>query len=248
MVRFVDSREREEEILGLIIESYIRESRPISSGYLCKECRLNYSSATVRNIMVSLEKKGLLSHIYTSSGRVPTQEGFKHYVEHFSEEDVAQNYPVTLDFTSLPSLGMDEVVNYTLDALAQSSGYTSLVAISGKDEKLFFRGRGMRFILDQPEFEDIRRLKHIFYALEVRMEELQQLLFNCIDDKVRILIGDDIGFDEISNCSLIASGLRENQFEFALGLLGPMRMNYTKAVSCLNSVKGQLKEVIEEFA
>jgi transcriptional regulator of heat shock response len=245
MVRFIDAIEREEEILGLIIENYIKESRPISSGYLCEKCRLNYSSATVRNIMVSLEKKGLLSHIHTSSGRVPTKEGFKYYVAHFSEEDIVDNYPLSLNFSFLPSATINEVINCTLDALVQASGYTSLVAISGKDEKLFFRG--MRFILEQPEFENIGRLKHIFYALEVRMEELQQLMFNCIDEKVRILIGDDIGFEEISDCSLIASGLRANSFEFALGLLGPMRMNYAKAASCLSSVRNQLKEVIEEF-
>jgi len=246
MVRFIDPREREEEILGLIVESYIKESKPISSAYLCQKCRLNYSSATVRNVMVSLEKQGLLSHIHTSSGRVPTKEGFKHYVERFSEEDISENYQVSLDFYSLPTPGIDEIVNYTLDTLAQTSGYTSLVAISGKDEKLFFRG--MRFILEQPEFEDIGRLKTIFYALEVRMDEIQRLLFDCIGDKVRILIGDDIGFEEISDCALIASGLRENQLEFALGLLGPMRMNYTKAASCLNSVRRQLKTVIEELA
>ena len=166
MVKHIDSREREDEILGLIIESYIQESKPISSAYLCKECHLNYSSATVRNVMLSLEKKGLLSHIHTSSGRVPTKEGFKYYVEHFSEEDIVDNYPLSLDFDSLPSSNVDEIVNYTLDALVQTSGYTSLVAISGRDEKLFFRG--MRFILEQPEFENISRLKHVFYALEVK--------------------------------------------------------------------------------
>jgi transcriptional regulator of heat shock response len=245
MVRFIDAREREEEILGLIVENYIKESRPISSAYLCQKCHLNYSSATVRNVMLSLEKKGLLSHIHTSSGRVPTKEGFKYYVEHFSEEDMVEDYPLSLDFDSLPSSNIEEIVNCTLDTLTQTSGYTSLVAISGSNEKIFFRG--MRFILEQPEFEDISRLKTIFYALEVRMQELQQLLFNCIDEKVRILIGDDIGFEEISDCSLIASGLRANQFEFALGLLGPMRMNYAKAASCLNSVRNQLKDVVEEF-
>ncbi len=243
MTRFINTREREEEILGLIIENYIKESKPISSAYLCQKCRLNYSSATVRNIMLSLEKKGLLSHIHTSSGRVPTKEGFKYYVEHFSEEDIVDDYPLALNLASLPSVTMDGVVNCTLDALVQASGYTSLVAISGRDEKFFFRG--MRLILEQPEFENIARLKHVFYALEVRMQELQQLLFNCIDEKVRILIGDDIGFEEISDCSLVASGLRTNSFVFALGLLGPMRMNYSKAASCLSSVRNQLKEVIE---
>ncbi len=243
MVRFADAREREKEILGLIVESYIKESRPISSAYLCERCRLSCSSATVRNVMVSLERQGFLSHIYTSSGRVPTKKAFKRYVESFREEDIAKEYVVELDFYSLPTLSIDGVINYTLDNLTQLSGYTSMIAVSGRDEKVFFKG--MRCILDQPEFGDIRRLKDIFYTLEVKMSAIHDLLFDYIDEKLKILIGDDIGFEEISDCSLVISGLKEKKLNFALALLGPMRMNYVKAAACLHSVSRQLKEVVE---
>ena len=245
MTRTVDIKDREREILGLIIDSYIEESRPISSAYLCHKHHLPCSSATIRNIMVSLEKQGLLSHIYTSSGRVPTQEGFRCYVENFDDPDSRQAYSVNLGLYTIPAPSIEEIINHTLDALVQLSGYTSLMAVSGRDEKVSFRG--MRFMLEQPEFEDVSRLKDVFYALEVKMEALQSLLFNCIDDKIRILIGDDIGFEEISNCSLVVSGLREKNLSFAFALLGPMRMNYNKAVSCLCSVKNQFKETVEEF-
>jgi len=238
-------KEREKEILGLIIESHIKESRPIGSVYLCQRYNLKNSPATVRNIMVSLEKQGLLSHTYTSSGRVPTKEGFKYYVEFLKEEDALEDYPVSLDFYSLPDFNIDEVINHSLDVLTQLSGYTSLMAISGRDEKLFFRG--VRFMLEQPEFENIDRLKHIFYTLEVKIDELQSLLFNCISEKIQIFVGDDIGVDEFSDCSLVVSGLREKQLAFAIALLGPMRMNYAKASACLSSVRNQLEEVVEEF-
>jgi heat-inducible transcriptional repressor len=128
------------------------------------------------------------------------------------------------------------------------SGYASLVAVSesldeaGGDEKVFFRGA--RFILEQPEFEDISRLKNLFYTLEVKMTKLQVLLFHCLDEKVKILIGDDIGFEEISDCSLVVSGSRERKISFALALLGPMRMDYIKASTCLYSIKNQLKKFI----
>lgn len=244
MVRFIDARGREEEILSLIIDSYIRESKPISSAYLCQNCRLNYSSATIRNIMLSLEQQGFLSHIYTSSGRIPTQEGFKHYVESARDNGWDVDNSLTIDYHSLPSLGVDEIIDYTLDSLTQFSGYASLVAISGRDKKLSFKG--MRFIMDQPEFEDVKRLKDLFYALEVKMDALASLLFDCIDEKIQILIGDDIGFDEMSDCSIIASGLRNKGFDFAMALLGPMRMDYSRAVTCLSSVRNRLKEVVGE--
>ena len=245
MTRSTDIREREREILGLIIDSYIEESKPISSGYICGKYRLACSSATIRNIMVSLERQGFLSHIYTSSGRVPTQEGFRRYVENFDQKDRLQEYSVSLGLYAISQPSIEEVVSHTLDALVKLSGYTSLMAVSGRDEKVSFRG--MRFMLEQPEFEDVSRLKDIFYALEVKMEALQSLLFDCIDDRIRILIGDDIGFEEISNCSLVVSGLREKNLSFAFALLGPMRMNYNRAASCLQSVKNRFKETVEDF-
>jgi len=242
MVKFIDSRGREEEILSLIIDCYIKESKPISSAYLCHNCQLNYSSATIRNIMLSLEKQGFLSHIFTSSGRVPTQQGFRYYVESAQRNGWDIDNSLDIDYHSLPSLGVDEIVNYTLDSLSQFSGYTSLVAISGSDKRFSFKG--VRLILEQPEFEDVKRLKDLLYAFEVKMDDLASLLFDCIDENIQILIGDDIGFDEISGCSLVASGLHGQSLDFAMAILGPMRMNYTRAASCLSSVKNQLKEVV----
>lgn len=245
MTRPADIRDREREILGLIIDSYIDESKPISSAYICKKYHLPCSSATIRNIMVSLERQGFLSHIYTSSGRVPTQNGFRCYVENFDSQDEPCESSVSLGLYNMPAPNIEEVVNHTLDTLVQLSGYTSLMAVSGRDVKVSFRG--MRFMLEQPEFEDINRLKDIFYALEVKMDVLQSLLFDCIDDRIRILIGDDIGFEEISSCSLVVSGLREKNLSFAFALLGPMRMDYNRATSCLRSVKSRFKETVEDF-
>ncbi len=239
----MDPKQRERQILGLVVDSYIEESRPISSAYLCKKYNLSCSSATVRNIMVALERQGLLSHIYTSSGRVPTKEGFKLYIESF-QEDSYQDYPVTISFYSAPQPTLDDIVDHTLDALSLS-GYTSLVAVSGQDRMLFFKG--LRFMLEQPEFENIARLKDILYILEVKMNDIGKLLCSYEDDKIRILIGDDIGFNEIADCSLLVSGLKERDYRLALALLGPMRMNYTRAASCLYSVKNRLEQLLDKI-
>jgi len=194
-------------------------------------------------VLESLEHNGYLSHIHTSSGRVPTQEGFRHYVDHLDVEELAKHYPVRCETCSPGDLSVEELIDAALNSLARMSGYTSFVAISGRRERVSFRGA--RFMLDQPEFEDIRRLKNLFYALEVRINNLQDLLFSWIDEPCKILIGDDIGFDEISDCSLIISGLRDPEVSFSLALLGPMRMDYVKAAACLNAMKSQLAQAIE---
>jgi transcriptional regulator of heat shock response len=243
MVKHIDTREREQDILNLLVETYIKESKPVSSSYLCEKYKLPYSSATVRNVMETLEENGLLSHIHTSSGRVPTKKGFKNYIEHIKEEEFIKSCPVSLDFYAQHICGIEEGMNYALSLLAELSGYTSLVAISGKDERFLYRGA--RFILQQPEFKDIQRLRNVFYTLEVKINELQDLLFQSLDERVKVLIGEETGFNEMADCSLMVSGSRQDQFSFALALLGPIRMDYIKAASYLYSIKNELKKAIE---
>ena len=245
MTKHIDTKERQESILELIVDSYIKESKPISSKYLCRKYNLPCSSATVRNVMESLEREGYLSHIHTSSGRVPTKAGFRRYVERLKKEDMFDDHPLDTTFEIMHLNSIENIINDSLDILSQISGYTSMVALSSPDARMVFRGT--RFILDQPEFEDITRLKNLFYALEVRIDDLGQLLFNCIDEKIKILIGDEIGFEEISDCSLVVSGLKEQNLSLALALLGPMRMDYARAASCVYSITGKIKEAVEEL-
>ncbi len=66
--------ERQKLVLALLVRDYVETAEPISSGRLVKNYQLDFSSATVRNEMAVLEKKGFLSQPYTSAGRVPTKE------------------------------------------------------------------------------------------------------------------------------------------------------------------------------
>ncbi len=243
MVKAVNTKERESEILNLLVEAYIKETKPISSQRLCEKYKLPYSSATVRNVLETLEKKGFLSHIHTSSGRVPTTKGFKYYVECLKQEEMEKNYPMQLQFYKRIA-DRGQVINNALDVLAENSGYASFLAISGQNHKLFFRGT--RFILEQPEFENIERLKSVFYTLEVKLNQIEELLLNYFDEQMKILVGDEIGFEDIADCSLVVSGSGEKKILYSLALLGPIRMDYIRAASCINSVKNQLEEIIEE--
>ncbi|HKI44093.1 MAG TPA: heat-inducible transcriptional repressor HrcA [Balneolales bacterium] len=71
---------REREILEYVIRNFIITANPIASRKLVEKHHLNISSATVRNVMNSLEKKGYLDHQHTSSGRIPTEKGYRLYV------------------------------------------------------------------------------------------------------------------------------------------------------------------------
>ncbi len=72
--------DRQKYLLQLIVGEYIKTGKPISSHYLCNEYDINFSSATVRNEISILEKSGYLMQPHISSGRIPTNEGYRYYV------------------------------------------------------------------------------------------------------------------------------------------------------------------------
>lgn len=76
---------RRELILKLVIQEYVRTALPVASEALVQNYALGVSSATVRNDLAALEELGLLSHPHTSAGRVPTDQGYRYFVEHLME-------------------------------------------------------------------------------------------------------------------------------------------------------------------
>lgn len=73
--------ERKEEILYRIVENFIKTGNPVGSEFLYNNYKWNIKSATIRREMAEMEKMGYLTHSYTSSGRVPTDEGYRFYVD-----------------------------------------------------------------------------------------------------------------------------------------------------------------------
>lgn len=74
--------DREREILNAVVNSYITSAEPVGSRTVVKRYGLEWSAATVRNIMADLEEQGYLQQMHTSSGRVPTDLGYRYYVDH----------------------------------------------------------------------------------------------------------------------------------------------------------------------
>jgi len=72
---------RSQAILRAVIEEYVGSAIPVGSQALVDRYRLGVSSATVRNILAELEMTGLLTHPHTSAGRIPTDAGYRYYVE-----------------------------------------------------------------------------------------------------------------------------------------------------------------------
>src|SRR5262245_40954268 len=76
-----EAMERQRRILARLVAEYIEQGEPVSSAWLAEHSALGLSSATVRNILARLEEQGLVHQPHTSSGRVPTDSGYRVYVD-----------------------------------------------------------------------------------------------------------------------------------------------------------------------
>lgn len=118
---------RQKELLKLIVENYIKTAHPVSSKSLCEQ--LNCSSATVRNEMSLLEDFGLLEKTHTSSGRVPSEQGYRYYVDYIMRpkeltgDDVLKLQAVFRN----QSLVLSDAITKSMEIISELTHYTSIV-------------------------------------------------------------------------------------------------------------------------
>ena len=123
----LDKRKR--KILQAIIEEYIETAEPVSSGNLVNE--LDCSSATIRNEMAELERIGYIEKPHTSAGRIPSQKGYRYYVDELVRDDKLSKKEMELikerletqvndleDLTRIATTTLSEITHYTTIAVA----------------------------------------------------------------------------------------------------------------------------------
>ncbi len=119
--------ERQKKLLKEIVESYIKTVKPVGSKSLCE--KLNCSSATIRNEMVALEEMGLLEKNHISSGRIPSEKGYRYYVENLMKpkeltgEDVLKLQTIF----SNNNLQLSDAINQCVEIISEITNYTSIV-------------------------------------------------------------------------------------------------------------------------
>lgn len=118
--------EREQTVLKVIVDEYINSSQPVGSRYVSKTGLINLSPASIRNVMSDLEDKGLIAQPHTSSGRVPTDDGFKYYIDKFiaiSDENLIN---IEKEFSNMDAANVREMfdsVSRKLGDLTHSIGF-----------------------------------------------------------------------------------------------------------------------------
>ena len=136
----LDARKR--KILQAIIEEYIETAEPVSSGSLVKNGTLRCSSATIRSEMANLEKIGFLEQPHTSSGRVPSEKGYRYYVDELLREDDISRKEMELikqrletkvnaleDLTKIATTTLSEITHYTTIAIGPNVNNHNIIDI-----------------------------------------------------------------------------------------------------------------------
>lgn len=118
--------ERQRELLKEIVECYIEEARPIGSKHLCD--KFNCSSATIRNEMAILEDLGYIEKNHISSGRIPSEKGYKYYVENLMKPKELQKKDLRKleEIFSNTSLTVSDAIEACLEIISDMTNYTSI--------------------------------------------------------------------------------------------------------------------------
>ena len=119
--------ERKEKILDAIIRNYLETGEPVGSRTISKYTDLNLSSATIRNEMADLEELGYIIQPHTSAGRIPSDKGYRFYVDHLMQEkdrEVTEMKEFVIEKTEK----MEQVLKQVAKLLANNTNYATLVS------------------------------------------------------------------------------------------------------------------------
>lgn len=236
---------RQRTILELLVKEYIRTAEPIGSQVLVKKCKLDCSPATVRNEMAELEETGYLFQPHTSAGRVPTDKGYRFYVDQVMPEiskraknDKAENRLKKMadDFQNSD---FHKFIKEISKVISEFSSNVGLCGFLDDDE---FYSSGLSNLLRTPEFEDnsgIARALGIFDYLDQEMKKI----FEDMEKDMEVFIGRENRGKQFNDFSLVISKCRTKEKEKGIiGILGPKRMDYVKNIALVDLMRNMINE------
>ena len=233
--------DRQKAILCQIIEEYAETASPVGSVTLAK--LFGVSSATIRAEMAKLEAFGLIAQPYTSAGRVPTDAGYRLYVNNL-ENNPDNSEPANIDRGAhalevrvSSQSQADMAIRRAVDALVELTGNLGLATIDGQ---LYLSGISRLFM--QPEFGDMRKVQ----AVAKLLDNLEPWLREAAPgEALNIFIGQENPIGKNSEVSLIISKFRSPFSDRSyIGVLGPTRQNYSRVMALVRHAGGMLEEIL----
>jgi len=223
--------ERQEKILNTIVQEYIISAQPVSSQLLEKRHNFGICPATIRIEMQRLTDGDFIFQPHTSAGRVPTDKGYRFFVDNLLEKGVSEFEDVfeIEDIFQGAKKDIFKLASRLTKFLAEESSNFTILNLLERD---FFWKEGWEEILREPEFEEKDLISNFTELLESFEENIENLKIN---SGIKIYIGKENPFSKTKDFSIISSKCYLPDDETAvLALLGPKRMDYDRNISLIN--------------
>ncbi len=335
--------DRDKAVLQAVIDSYIATGQPVGSTGLVRKYDFGVSSATLRNIMAELEELGFLTHPHTSAGRIPTEKGYRYYIDSLiSVEPDSEDFRTRLgEVPDLQSDGLHELMEEASQFLATLSHYTGVVVAPTSQEDSYrhiefirLRGRqvliifvtksgavlnklielddrisqselnafssyldeelerwtlaqvrqrllermqearqvfsrlmdetyrasrevqerdgekvyigGASQMVDAPDFADIDKMRLLFKAFEEKYKLLRLLDKTVAAEGIKVFIGSENPYFVMQGCSLVVGKYTAGNVAGALGVIGPVRMQYRQVIQVVDYTSRLLSRILQE--
>jgi transcriptional regulator of heat shock response len=233
------SEERRKKVLNAIVKHFIQTAEPVGSQTILVSYHFHVSPATIRNDMMTLEEDGFIFQPHTSAGRVPTDKGYRAFVDEIADYDLVREQALTtikkiqLEYTTQK---VREGLYDAVSLLARATNMASF-ATTPDNPRTFFLG--MSNVLRQPEFiGDTVHASEVIEVLEKSDNFVKTLAsLNITDDSAKAFIGEESILPQIQSCSIIVTKYNKGGFSGYLGILGPKRMNYPFNLVILEEVR-----------
>jgi len=231
--------ERQIAILSAIIEQYAEVASPVGSVTLAK--LFNVSSATIRSEMAKLEELDLIAQPHTSAGRVPTDKGYRFYVNLLTQQEDAQLQDRSTKAiearVSTHGNRADRAIRSAVDSLVDLTHNLGLATIG---DELYLSGMGNLF--SQPEFMVGSHAQSVARLLDNLEPWLKEAAPN---EPLNVFIGSENPIGKSSGATLIVSRFRSPYSDNSyIGVLGPTRQSYARVMRLVRQTGAMLEEVL----
>jgi transcriptional regulator of heat shock response len=214
--------ERKSALLSAIIKEHISTGQTVASKALVDKRGFSLSPATIRNEMGDLEESGYIYQPHTSAGRIPTEKGWKFYIENFLKSvELTQQEKTALDkILKEHGLSYEGAVKNVAKQMAELSREAIFVGFSADD----FYYTGLSHLFAHPEFQKIDLVCHLSEVVD-HLDEVMNKMFDEMNEEVKIMVGSENPFGK--ECGSIVTGYTfGDKGKGLFGILGPMRMDY----------------------
>ncbi|MBI3316317.1 MAG: heat-inducible transcriptional repressor HrcA [Candidatus Omnitrophica bacterium] len=268
-----DLNARRDVIFDVIVRSYIETAEPVASRTLSRKHSIGLSPASIRNVMADLEEQGLLTHPHTSAGRIPTDKGYRYWVdalmrpEELSEkekqwilselakartiEDMAERLSkIISELTENPALifikNLKRVsfLNYLLEDLVKE--VEKLNDFLEEEPEIFIQGAFR--IFKQPEFQSLEKMRQLMLEFDEQAHLLQLLVKDLGEQGLHVHIGSESPLGDLDGVSLVVKDCYMGTLPVGgVAVVGPTRMKYAKAVSVVDFVADSVTRAMERY-